>query len=95
VDEAEPASVLFVEARPPLVTSFAVQVEIVPDDVDAAALVPLRERVHEREQRVGIAMLDDAAEDLARTDVEGRQLRFMDSIKSCAADGRSNPLRAS
>jgi len=71
VDEAKPATVLFVEASPAIVAPFAMQIEV--DDVDAATLVPLRDRVHERQQRVGVAATNDAAEDLARAHVKRRQ----------------------
>ncbi len=43
VDEAKAMSVLLVEPRPAGVASVVVQVEVVPDDVDTAAFVALRE----------------------------------------------------
>src|SRR6516225_4374321 len=71
VDEAKAMSVFLVEPRPAGVASVVVQVEVVPDDVDAAALVALRELVHEGQQCTCVAMPNDATENLTRADVEG------------------------
>jgi len=75
VDEAEAMPVLPVEPRPARITTVVVQVEVVPDDVDASALVALGERVHEGQECARVAVPHDATEDLPRANVEGREER--------------------
>jgi hypothetical protein len=75
VDKAEAMSMLLVEPRPTSVASVVVQVEVVPNDVDTAAIVALCERVHEGQQCTRIAVPNDATEHLPGTDVEGREQR--------------------
>jgi len=75
VDKAEAMSMLLVEPRPASVASVVVQVEVVPYDVDTAAVVALRERVHEGQQCMRIAVPNDATEHLPGADVEGREQR--------------------
>src|SRR5579864_17764 len=75
VDEAKAMPVLPVEPRPAGVASVVVQVEVVPDDVDTAAFIALRERMHEGQQCTRVAVPNDAPEDLTRADVEGREQR--------------------
>lgn len=75
VNEAKAMSVLPVESRPASLASVVVQVEVVPDDVDTAALVAMREGVHEGQQCARVAVANDAPEDLTGADVEGREQR--------------------
>ena len=75
VDEAEAMPVFSIEPRPARVAPLVVQVEVVPDDVDAAPLVTLCERVHEGQQRTRIAVPNDATEHRSRADVERSEQR--------------------
>jgi hypothetical protein len=52
-----------------------VSTKVVPDDIDTAAIVALRERVHEGQQCTRIAVPNDATEHLPGADVEGREQR--------------------
>lgn len=71
VDEREPSAVPAVEARPPLVFSVVVSVEVVPDHDDAFVGVPIRHCLHERDQVLGCPLVVHPCEDLAAADVQG------------------------
>src|SRR4051812_47561976 len=58
-----------VEEGPAAGLAIAVDIEIVPDDVDLLVRVPLRDGLEEVDEGGGGAALDDAAEDAARADL--------------------------
>ena len=93
VHETKTIAVLLVEPRPASVGPVVVHVEVVPDDVDAAAFVALRQVVHEGQERTRVTVRNDATEHLARADVEGCQQRACPAaaVLELVADDTASP----
>jgi len=65
VDEMKAPSMPAIETRPAAIVILAVDIEIVPDDVDLLVGIPLGDGLEKGHQRVRSAALDDMAEDSA------------------------------
>src|SRR5258708_8614124 len=71
-DEVESPSVALVELLP---ARAAMDVEVVPDDVDGTSRVLPRKRLHELHEILGTSSSPAMSEDFARAGVEGRDQR--------------------
>lgn len=70
VHELEAVVVPFVEQAPSVFRAFLVNVEVVPDDDDPLSCVMVRHSIHEVQERVCVATLDDVTEYLPGADIE-------------------------
>src|SRR5690242_12617368 len=73
VHEVKSSPVPPIELRPTLILAVAVDVEIVPDDINGASGEPFGDMLKKRDERGPSPSLDDMTQDLACADVEPRE----------------------